>query len=169
MIIKNDVFNCELLKQIYNEVSYNSSTINWFHRSSVTIADTGSISHDLTNSFFFYEEMRLYLQKELNMDFCIQRVYLNIMSYGSEGSYHYDSQDKNAYTILLFLMGPTESKSADEYGGYFYYKENNEIKCIEPINNRLVVFKSDIIHKATCFNRMVKKPRFSIAWKVYTK
>jgi Rps23 Pro-64 3,4-dihydroxylase Tpa1-like proline 4-hydroxylase len=169
MIIKDNMFKENLLNRIDAELHYAPLNIKWVHHSTNKNADTGRVAYELTNNYFFYEEMKPILQQELNFEFYIQRVYLNVMSYGSEGSYHYDSLEPNAYTILYFSGGPPDSETADEYGGYFYYKENKEIKCIEPIHNRMIVFNSDIIHKASSFNRMIKSPRFSITWKIYKK
>ena len=52
-------------------------------------------------------------------------------------------------------------------GGYFYYKLNGEIRCIEPIRNRAIFFNGNIIHKGSAFNRHIKTLRQSIAWKLY--
>lgn len=169
MLILDNVFNDTFVSKILNESINNYSFLHLYHRSTNTVEDTGRISCDLTNNKFFYKHVSSLLQNKVQTDYSVQRVYLNVMSYGSEGGYHFDSLEPNAYTLLYFLGGPDNKLEADGYGGYFYYKENGEIKCIEPINNRLIFFKSDIIHKANCYKRMITTPRLSITWKVYVK
>ena len=167
MIILDNIFDTDIVSKIITESFTNDYIIDWSHCSKDTVEDTGRFSTDLTNNRFLYKDLSLLLQRTLQTNFNVRRVYLNVMSYGSEGGYHFDSLDSNAYTILYFIGGPDDKTDTDEYGGYFYYKENGEIKCIEPLNNRLLFFKSDIIHKASCYKRMITRPRFSIAWKVY--
>lgn len=169
MIILDNVFNNIIVSKVFSESVYSNTYIHLYHRSTDSIEDTGRISCDLTNKIFFYKYMRLLLEKKIQKNFYIKRIYLNIMSYGNESGFHFDSLEPNAYTFLYFFGGPNDKIEADQYGGYFYYKEKEEIKCIEPLNNRLIFFKGNLIHKASCYKRMITKPRLSIAWKVYIK
>jgi len=96
----------------------------------------------------------------------LDRLYGNGMYHGAEGSFHTDSDNiENAYTFLYYVNECCNEENADEVGGYFYYKDNNEIKCVEPICNRAIFFNGNIIHKASPFNKSVNNLRVSIAWK----
>jgi hypothetical protein len=100
------------------------------------------------------------------MTFNTERIYMNGQMYGSESGFHVDTTDTNGFTFLLFVHDCTEA-TADNMGGYFYYKLNGEIRCIEPIKNRAVFFNGNILHKGCAFNRHIKTLRQSIAWKLY--
>ena len=119
----------------------------------------------LLNDYFFNNILLKKFENRFNKKIMANRIYINSMVYGNEGAFHIDSDLNNSYTLLYFIDGPQNYEETDKFGGYFYYKENIEIKCIEPIHNRLILFKSDIFHKGSHYNKFVNKIRYSIAWK----
>ena len=121
---------------------------------------------NLNNNLFFNTFLKSKIEKTVNMTFNTQRIYMNGQMYGSESGFHVDITDTNGFTFLLFVHDCNEV-NADSMGGYFYYKLNGEIRCIEPIKNRAVFFNGNILHKGCAFNRHVKTLRQSIAWKLY--
>lgn len=120
----------------------------------------------LNGNQFFNTTIKSKIEKTVNMTFNTERIYMNGQMYGSESGFHVDTTDTNGFTFLLFIHDCSES-NADSMGGYFYYKLNGEIRCIEPIKNRAVFFNGNILHKGCAFNRGVKILRQSIAWKLY--
>tara|TARA_B100001093_G_scaffold93118_1_gene85331 strand:- start:5238 stop:5843 length:606 start_codon:yes stop_codon:yes gene_type:complete len=101
------------------------------------------------------------------LSFRLERLYGNGMLYGSQSSFHTDDDDDNAYTFLYFLNDSCNESTADAMGGYFYYKDNGEIKCIEPYSNRAIFFNGNILHKGEAFTRGIDKIRISLVWKFY--
>jgi hypothetical protein len=120
----------------------------------------------LSDNKFFNTVLTSKIEKTVNMTFNTERIYMNGQMYGSESGFHVDTTDTNGFTFLLFVHECNES-NADSMGGYFYYKLNGEIRCIEPIKNRAVFFNGNILHKGCAFNRHIKTLRQSIAWKLY--
>jgi hypothetical protein len=120
----------------------------------------------LSDNTFLNNTIKSKIEKTVNMTFETKRVYMNGQMYGSESDFHVDTIDTNGFTFLLFVHDYTQD-NADIMGGYFYYKLNGEIRCIEPIKNRAVFFNGNIVHKGCAFNRNVRTLRQSIAWKLY--
>jgi hypothetical protein len=120
----------------------------------------------LTDIPFFNTIMKSKIENTVNMTFDIERIYMNGQPYGAVSGFHTDSTDTNAYTFLLFVHDCYKTH-VDHMGGYFYYKLNDEIRCIEPIKNRAIIFNSNIVHKGNAFNMGIKVLRQSVAWKLY--
>jgi len=76
--------------------------------------------------------------------FKILRVYVNGQTYGQDGKWHTDDAHENAYTAVIYLS------EWDIYGGgYTLFKNNNDSHIsIEPCQGRLILFKSNIEHRA---------------------
>lgn len=98
---------------------------------------------------------------EKNIDFlegmnCV-RSYINIFYREEKPFFHIDS--KNGYTCIYY---PNINEEDLDEGGetQFFIKEG--IKGVLPKPNRLVVFKGDILHKATSFRT---KNRYTIVFK----
>jgi hypothetical protein len=121
---------------------------------------------NLSDNKFLNTYIKSKIEKTVIMTFDTDRIYMNGQMYGSEAGFHVDSDDANGFTFLLFVHDCDED-NADSMGGYFYYKLNGEIRCIEPIKNRAVFFNSNIQHKGSAFNRQVGTLRQSIAWKFH--
>lgn len=122
----------------------------------------------LNESFFFTNTMLEIIKDKTQKNLGLYNVYMNISNYGCTQKFHTDSEKKNDMTLVLF---PHECfiENADEMEGYFYYKSYSEIKCIEPLQNRAILFDSNILHKGSNFSRHINILRESIAWKLYLK
>lgn len=139
----------------------------WGHVSKVgSVIEYPWLLMNLTDNQFLNTAIKSKIEKTVNMTFNTERIYMNGQMYGSESGFHVDTTDTNGFTFLLFVHDCNEA-TADSMGGYFYYKLNGEIQCIEPIKNRAVFFNSNIRHKGSAFNRHVRTLRQSIAWKLY--
>jgi len=127
--------------------------------------EDGWFYSNLLDNIFFEKDLISIIEKKINKKILVSRNYINCMSFSSESAFHIDTDLPNSYTIIYFINGPKNSEEADEYGGYFYYKHNNQINCVEPIHNRLVIFPSNFKHRADHYTRFIKQKRYSIVWK----
>lgn len=101
-----------------------------------------------------------------------KRVYANGQTLLNSGSWHIDTPvtsfndppDPNYITALLYIsdIGPG---NIDIVKGHTEFKINNEIKSVEPLKNRLVVFDSRILHRG-CAPEIPGFLRISLAWKL---
>ena len=163
VIIFDDFFELETVNAIRKNMLHTFYTNE--HKSLGADYEDGWFFSNLLNNNFFEKDQISIIEKKINKKILVSRNYINCMSFSSESAYHIDCDLDNSYTILYFINGPKNTKEADEYGGYFYYKHNNQINCVEPIHNRLIIFPSTFLHRAGHYRRFIKKKRYSIAWK----
>lgn len=148
-----------------NEIS--KPNYQWEHVSnSYSEFDHPCLKMSLTDIPFFNTIIKSKIENTVNMTFDVKRIYTHGLPYGTVSGFHTDSTDTNEYTFLLFVHDCYKT-NVDIMGGYFYYKLNDEIRCIEPIKNRAILFDSNIVHKDNAFNMGIKVLRQSIAWKLY--
>ena len=163
VLIFDNFFNSDTVNTIEKNIAQSYYTNE--HKSIGADYEDGWFFSNLLSNDFFESYLISIIQKKINKKICVSRNYINCMSYGSESAYHIDSDLKNSYTILYFISGPKNTTEADEYGGYFFYKECSEIKCLEPIHNRLIIFPSNLKHRADHYRRFINKKRYSVVWK----
>ena len=77
----------------------------------------------------------------------LNRMYVNFYSPRELSVFHIDSADPNAYTLLYY---PCPSYEPDE-GGTTELSIDGEILGVRSVANRLLIFKSNIPHRATPF------------------
>jgi len=99
------------------------------------------------------------LIKEKTTVSTLTRAYINMFSPSEVSNFHVDDYVENSYTGLYYAN--TEEWNYQE-GGETQFLINNEIYGILPLPNRMVVFDSRILHKATPFHR---RHRWTIALK----
>jgi len=97
----------------------------------------------------------------------IERVYANGQTPGLDGSYHTDSTRHGCYTFLLYLSDITED-NVDEIRGHTEFKINNKVFAVEPIKNKGIFFKSDILHRGMGPSIRSNILRITLAYKLYT-
>ena len=88
----------------------------------------------------------------------LQRAYINFYAPREISAFHTDSHDRNAYTMLYY---PCPTYELDE-GGETQLIINDEILGVRSKSNRLLIFKSDIMHRATPFR---SHQRYTVALK----
>jgi hypothetical protein len=129
----------------------------------------GHTSHkdDLRHQFYQYEfasddSLMTYLCQKLHNDVFkdnyieILRVYINVQHQGMIGDFHID---EGTHTGLYF---PCET---NDNGGQFEIKnENNELDVVPYIQNQLVIFNANHLHRGMPFNN--NKPRITLAFKI---
>ena len=88
----------------------------------------------------------------------LNRMYVNFYSPRELSAFHIDSADPDAYTLLYY---PCPTYAPDE-GGTTELEMDGEILGVRSVANRLLIFKSDIPHRATPFKSY---QRYTIALK----
>ena len=96
--------------------------------------------------FLYYK-----LTKIFQFNFLIKRSYLNFYPANTcDSNYHTDGDLDSDFTVLFM---PSETPS--DGSGKFEYVDpmNKTIKHIDYLQNRLIIFKSNISHKGVSFNQ----------------
>ena len=100
-------------------------------------------------------------------------VYFNGQTKGQDGNIHKDSEETNTFTLLYYpipLHQNIENKQWNyNWGGELnFYNETDMIESILPIPNRLVVFNSNLLHRANAPSKYFTGGlRISLAYKCY--
>tara|TARA_B110000285_G_C14939559_1_gene521327 strand:+ start:255 stop:758 length:504 start_codon:yes stop_codon:yes gene_type:complete len=114
---------------------------------------------------FFTNTIYEMIKPHLNGNFKLVTVYANGQTYGLDGAYHFDSEDDDTYTFLLYL-NDINRDNVEKIGGHILFKEGDTIKSIEPILNRGVFFRSTVRHRGLAPSRLSNILRTSIAFKL---
>ena len=127
----------------------------------------------IVNEFFsFYNEEDFFLvylkdkiEKTFSSKYKINRHYMHIQTFGSDGGFHYDDIGDDKYTFCLYI---TNEKDLHKNGGDFLIKIPNEkyIMSIETYNNRGILFPSEYLHKGMAYNINSVESRLCITWKL---
>jgi hypothetical protein len=103
------------------------------------------------------------LERCMNRNFKLQRVYLNRQVIGQDVTLHTDDVHPRAYTFLIYI-GDITPENYDEVGGDLEFKDPDNTR-IEPFTKRAVLFRGDIPHQA--YAPLVHGlTRFSLALKI---
>jgi len=150
------------LKVEYYEKMINFSKNSTYHYGETDTKDTpetGMVHNFKLNSDSFIVEL---FQKNLIdlypeiKKFYLERMYINCFAPSENPYFHIDAE-----LGITCLYYPTKSWDYDD-GGETQFILNDEIKGVLPIPNRIVIFDSNILHKATSFRN---KHRFTVALK----
>ena len=88
------------------------------------------------------------------------RTYINLFTPNERPYYHIDKNDPNYKTCIYYVN--TEKINYMDEGGETYFIQGDFIKGVSFVSGRMVLFDSNIIHKATSFRN---KDRYTIAIK----
>jgi|SRR5210317_159342 len=88
------------------------------------------------------------------------RTYINLFIPNEKPYYHIDNNDPNYQTCLYYVN--TEKINYMDEGGETYFIQNDFIKGVSFVPGRMVLFDSNIMHKATPFKNL---DRYTIALK----
>ena len=119
----------------------------------------------LMNCDFFREYITQKIKKLTNRNFKIYDVTANGQTYGLDGDFHKDSTREDDYTFLLYI-GDITKENVNKYSGYTLFKSDDSTKCIEPIDNRGILFDSRIEHVGLGPSRAYYGLRVSVAYKL---
>ncbi len=179
IIVIDNFFDNDTLERIKYEMQ--GVGWKWNHNSVNGKTEYDWLVKNLNNISYFTDEVKNKIELKMDIYFnhiydskkekyekkqyILERVYANGMMYGSVSDYHIDNDDENAYTFIYYTHNCFKN-NVDTMGGYFYYKYNNEIKCIEPLQNRGIFFKGNIYHKGSSFERNANVLRECVTWKM---
>jgi len=108
------------------------------------------------------------IEKMMNGKFEIERLYANGQTYGQDGTFHTDHESNDRYTFILYMSSIFPS-NVDIIGGFTQFKINNQIVNVQPYQNRICVFKSNIVHCGLAPSRESDMLRVSIVFKLKCK
>lgn len=146
-------------KWMYGHNSYPGHNTRWF-------------IYNLCDKPFFTEYLLTKINKLVNCNLELVKdiknyVYANGQTIMLDGGWHKDrsgANTENYWTALLYVSDITPD-NIDVINGHTEFEIDGKIQSIEPYKNRLVLFKSNITHRA----RAPSIPgmfRISVAWKL---
>lgn len=148
-----------------NKVLHKSENFHWKYGHSSKPVGIKFWNCKLNDDEFFKTHILKKIEKCFKKKFIIKRVYANGQTYGLDGDYHIDDSDIDTYTFLLYVSNITK-ENVNSFDGYTLFKKDNKVICVEPILNRCVLFKSNILHKAMAPSRSANMLRITIAFKL---
>jgi Rps23 Pro-64 3,4-dihydroxylase Tpa1-like proline 4-hydroxylase len=89
------------------------------------------------------------------------RSYINLFLPNEQAYFHQDKQNNEKTTTILYYVN-NEPSNLNDLGETFFYI-NNEIRGIQPVPGRIIIFNGDIWHRASCLRNT---DRFTIALKM---
>jgi hypothetical protein len=94
--------------------------------------------------------------------FTVDKVYANGQTYGQNGTFHTDSDNKNCYTFCLYI-----TNNPNEFSGDLEFKLRDlpHIIKVETKYNRGIFFPSNFLHKGNALLSL-NDLRICIAWKL---
>lgn len=142
--VQNDVLNyCKVAQYSYGE------------RDRTNTPPTGMVSEIFPDSSI-YSLMIDNTSRFLNNSMNCYRMYVNCFSPGENPYFHVDAT--SGYTFIYY---PQFEWSLDD-GGETQFNLDEKLYGVFPVSNRLIMFDSSIMHRATSFR---DRHRFSIAIK----
>ena len=103
---------------------------------------------DLKNNNFLNTHVFDKIKKHLPKEYTIDRLYANGQTKHLNGVYHQDDTRSTCYTCILYSNSEINNENWEKYGGCTeIYFNKFDIAQIKPIFNRLVIFKSNILHR----------------------
>ena len=107
---------------------------------------------DALNKFLFYK-----LEKTLDKNLNLNKMYLNIQHQNMDGSFHVDtSTDNNVYMTCIYMVTNTLKD-----GGAFEIKNEDIIPFVQ---NRLIIFDANKLHRGLSPNK--NEVRITLAFKI---
>ena len=113
------------------------------------------MTHNIEKSSEIYELFHT-KTKHLVDDFVLNRMYINCFASSENPHFHVDGMDG-----ITFIYYANDEWNL-EMGGETQFYIDEEIKGVLPYPNRIIMFDSDIIHRATTFR---EGHRFTLAIK----
>ena len=141
--------------------SYSNDIKEWqLQKSNPNKEELDFLMSDITYDPFFSDYLYDKVVEQLDGDnYQLSRVYFNGQWNGREGNLHVDRCD---FTALLYI-------SPYEYGwgGFTEIMTKPEPTLVYPIQNRLMIFNGNLIHKGYSFAYQTCPLRISLAFKIH--
>ena len=115
----------------------------------------------LEQSFFTVHLLKL-INKTVDGKYTALRCYCNGMPYGSDTDFHIDDYQPDTRTALLYA----NKEWKQEWGGKTVFGFDNRYHYVEAIPNSLIIFPSNIYHRAEPVTRHYTGLRKTVAWKL---
>ena len=116
---------------------------------------------DLQEDAMFTETIFERLKQLTGKDFELRNVYANGQTFGQDGDFHTDGEDKANWTFLVYASEVTD-------GGLTLFRTPGTklLSAVEPIRNTGVLFKASLIHRGLAPSRDCNALRVTIAYKL---
>ena len=137
----------------------------WGHTSTNNARVQKWFSAGLDDKPYFTEYLKEKIERDIDIKCELVRVYANGQTILNGGSWHADIDSDGYLTALLYVSDITRHDVDIVRGHTEFMLENGDIKSIQPIKNRLVVFDSRIVHQG-CAPEVPGFLRISVAWKL---
>ena len=146
--VVHNALSLNLLEVIKDYVKYGKIRHSYMDWGSEVIRDSNPVlikdfSENLSNRVI--NELKIHLPEHTEIK-CMWYGWIR----GSYIPWHSDNNVKFGATLYL------NEYWDDDWGGYFAYKETNDIKCIKPEFNKLIIIKPPVDH--TVFNTTISAP-----------
>lgn len=153
IIIKDNLFDSQEKENIYSFCK--NSSFKRLERDHENLPHTGltselNLDHPL---------VKLIINKSNERIINLQRAYINLFLKEEKPYFHTDNHETGYKTLLYYVN--TEPKNYDELGETFFLVDN-EVKGIQPVPGRIVIFDAEILHRASSLRNY---DRFTIALK----
>ena len=130
---------------------------HYYGHSSVKGTGTAFYNSDLPLDDTMVKYLCEKIQRAEGAPIRILRVYFNVQHSGMDGEWHEDDGDT---TYLLMV-----TKTLKPGNGCFEIKEDNKIKKVDFVQNRLVYFNATTPHRGRCEKKQDNEPRITLAFK----
>lgn len=152
----DSVFKKETMLKIFKEINSLNFIKGERDRTEDPNTATGEVAR-LEKNLFTFKVLKKYLSKYKYCNFSkLYRAYVNKF-YPNENPY-YHTDGKSGYTVLYYAN--PEWKLDQQGETQFYLKK--QVKGVLPIPGRIVIFSSNLLHRATSYRSM---ERYTIALK----
>ena len=104
----------------------------------------------LSKERFFTEYLLSKINKLTNHNWTLDKCYANGQTIMLDGRWHgdfEDEEDNDTHRTAILYTSDITPENIDTVKGAIEFRNNDEIKCIEPFRNRLVFFNSHIQHR----------------------
>jgi len=160
--IYDNIFSEKQVETIHNEIinlSYKTGEVD-----RPGLPCTGYVSN-LTEDNYCYKTIIKkinFTEFFKNKKYNVYRKYVNLFLPNENPYYHIDSNISNSYTILYYSL--IEELNEDENGETLFFDAVEKKSFgIFPKKNRMIIFNSSTMHRATSFRT---KDRYTIALKI---
>jgi hypothetical protein len=150
--ILDNLINKEIQKNIYNEITGFKYYYGEYDKPDTP--PTGLVA-ELPNTSLTFNILTFHLKNFLEGHH-LYRSYVNLFKPNENPYFHIDRE--KGKTVLYYPN--IDTYDLDEGGETQFYQE--EIKGIRPVAGRIVIFDSNILHKATSFRNQI---RYTVALK----
>ena len=118
---------------------------------------------DLMDDPFYSKYLKEKIERTVNAQLILDRVYANGQTFGQDGQFHQDSTEPKSYTFLLYTN--LIDCEIDSWGGETQFRLPKFLRSYQPIPNSAIFFNSNLWHRGLGPSRHVNDMRITIAWK----